>query len=259
MFAFGSRCFRLVRGALLALGLVACTPPPTDGSLIADPYQATNRRMHELNKTVDQAVLRPASRAFADVTPGLVRYLVRNGVSNLELPVIAANQLLQGRPLDALASAGRFGLNTVFGAAGLLDPATDFGLPFRPTDFGVTLHVWGVPEGAYLELPFIGPTTERDLAGLVVDSAINPLRYVGGVLDSPLPEIMLGMRGANVLIRRADNAAVIDQILYGSGDSYTELKTAYVQLRRRQLGEETTPEAALPDIFGDPAGDAPAE
>jgi phospholipid-binding lipoprotein MlaA len=245
-------------GLAAAVAIAGCTPVPTDGRLIADPYEGANRQFHTLNKTLDQAVLRPASQAYATVTPALVRFLIRNGVSNLELPVEAANQVFQGKPLVALTTAGRFGFNTVFGAAGLLDPATEFGLPRRPTDFGETLHVWGVREGAYLELPFFGPSTERDAVGLVVDYAMNPFTYFTGyVLESPLPEAILGLRGADLLAVRANNGELIDQILYESSDSYTELKTSYIQFRRRQLGQETTVDDALPDIFEDP-GDAPS-
>ena len=52
---------------------------------------------------------------------------------------------------------GRFGVNTLAGAAGLLDPATEFGLPLEPTDFGVTLASWGANEGPYVEAPSLWP------------------------------------------------------------------------------------------------------
>ncbi|MEM9047632.1 MAG: VacJ family lipoprotein [Pseudomonadota bacterium] len=249
--------FRLGRLALAAGAVAAmagCTPAPKDGTLIADPYEATNRRIHELNKGLDTGLVEPGSRLYEAVTPTLVTFLVRNGISNLELPVYAANQLLQGRPLDALSTAGRFGLNTVFGAAGLLDPATEFGLPLKRADFGETLFVWGVQEGAYIELPFLGPSSERDAFGVLVDYLMNPTTYFTGfVVESPTTEILLGLRGTDILAFRAENADLIDQLYYESSDSYTEVKNAYVQLRRRELGVETTPEDALPDIFEDPA------
>lgn len=234
--------------------IAGCTPPPTDGALIADPYESTNRAVHELNKSLDTGLVEPGSRLYEAITPTLVTFLVRNGISNLELPVYAANQLLQGRPLDALSTAGRFGFNTVFGAAGLLDPATDFGLPLKRADFGETLFVWGVQEGAYIELPFLGPSTERDAFGILVDYLMNPTTYFTGfVVESPTSEILLGLRGTDILAFRAENSELINQLYYESTDSYTEVKNAFVQLRRRELGVETTAEDALPDIFEDPA------
>ena len=44
------------------------------------------------------------------------------------------------------------------------------GLEERDTGFGETLAVWGANEGAYLVLPVLGPSTERDTAGLIVDA-----------------------------------------------------------------------------------------
>ena len=46
------------------------------------------------------------------------------------------------------------------------------------TDFGQTLHVWGAREGAYVELPLLGPSTTRDTYGIFVDLFTNPLTYV---------------------------------------------------------------------------------
>ncbi|RMF32869.1 MAG: VacJ family lipoprotein, partial [Alphaproteobacteria bacterium] len=199
-------------------------------------------------------VLKPASELYVAATPELFRYLLANGVSNLGLPVDAANQLMQGRFMDALATVGRFGVNTVFGAAGLLDPATDFGLPREPADFGQTLYVWGVPEGAYVELPIFGPSTRRDAVGRVVDYIIDPTTYFGFIVpNTPAAHAFTAVRGLDILNRRAQLAPQLDPLLYSSADSYTELKNSYVQLRRRQLGMEEPADAALPDIFEDPA------
>jgi phospholipid-binding lipoprotein MlaA len=48
-------------------------------------------------------------------------------------------------------------------------------------DFGQTLGHWGVGDGPYLVLPFLGPSNLRDTTGLVVDSltfsAIDPLNF----------------------------------------------------------------------------------
>jgi phospholipid-binding lipoprotein MlaA len=239
-------------GLLAVLG--ACAGPPREGQLIADPYEAVNRRVHEINKTVDRAVARPVARLYVRVAPGLLSFLVRNGAANLELPVDAVNLILQGKLELALVTAGRFGFNTVFGAAGLLDPATDFGLVRHDTDFGETLHLWGVREGAYVELPLLGPSTERDAVGLAVDILLNPVTWVTG---SPEAEILLGVRTVDVIARRGESTAQIDAIFYGSTDSYAELKTAFVQLRRRRLGI-TGSEDALPDIFEDET-ETPAE
>ncbi len=66
---------------------------------------------------------------------------------------------------------------------GFFDPATELNMPAATeADFGETLAVWGVREGAYVETPIFGPSTERAYAGRWVDLFTNPLRYV---LESP--------------------------------------------------------------------------
>ncbi|HEU0223080.1 MAG TPA: VacJ family lipoprotein [Paracoccaceae bacterium] len=230
--------------AVLAL-LGACADLPQDGSLIADPYERLNRDFHEFNKGFDGVILRPASRLYVTVTPELIRFLIANGVANLELPVDALNLFLQGKLELALITVGRFGFNTVFGAAGLLDPATDFGLKRYNTDFGETLHVWGAKEGAYVELPLLGPSTERDTVGRVVDFVLSPTTYITG---SPEAETILVLRAADIVGDRAAATSELDPILYDSPDSYTELKTTYVQFRRRQLSGAPD-DSALPEIF----------
>lgn len=238
----------------LSPALTACADLPADGSLIADPYEGLNRRVHELNKAVDRSLVEPAARLYVGVSPDLLRFLISNGAANLDLPVDAVNHLLQGRLELALITAGRFGFNTVFGAAGLLDPATEFGLTRHDTDFGETLHVWGFREGAYIELPLLGPSTERDAVGRVVDIVMSPVTYITG---SPEAEILILVRAADVLNQREAASAALGEILYASPDSYTELRTTYVQLRRRQLGGGTPEDAALPDIFGEEEAPAP--
>ena len=107
---------------------------------------------------------------------------IANFAANLDAPGDVLNSLLQGRPAPAAQNTLRFAVNTIFGIGGLFDTATALGLPADPTDFGETLHVWGVGEGNYTEVPFLGPKTERDLVGTVVDIAANPVSLL---LPSP--------------------------------------------------------------------------
>jgi phospholipid-binding lipoprotein MlaA len=244
----------------LAIALSACAPAPTDGTLIADPFEPLNRTFHAVNKGVDTVLLNPVSQAYDAATPALVRFLIRNGSDNLALPVDAINLALQGRFENALAIAGRFGFNTVFGAAGLLDPATEFGFPKYRTDFGETLYVWGVPEGAYVELPLLGPSTQRDGVGRLADYLLNPVTwFTGFAVESPGAEIITSVQVARVIETRAEADGQLDRILYESPDSYTELKTSYVQFRRAQLGQTRPDQNALPDIFDDPAEPPPTK
>ncbi|MEM8592882.1 MAG: MlaA family lipoprotein, partial [Pseudomonadota bacterium] len=104
--------------------------------------------------------------------------------------------------------------------------------PEQDTDFGETLHVWGVSEGDYLELPLLGPSTTRDFLGTVVDFLIDPLNPV---IDSPESYYALGARGASGLNARNRFGDSIDSVLYESADSYAQARLIYLQNRRFEL------------------------
>lgn len=206
-------------------------PPGTD---IHDPFEANNRQVHELNKSLDSAVL----RQFGQASQGLPEELttpVSNFADNVALPGMVMNGLLQGDIGGAGTNTMRFLLNSTVGVFGLLDPAGAIGLTEQSTDFGQTLAVWGVPEGAYIELPILGPSTERDAAGQIVDLVFDPLRRVG---SQPQKDYGLIARAADLAITRGQFSETFDDVLYGSADSYAQARLAYLQNRRFALGEE---------------------
>lgn len=242
----------LPRTALLlaaALALSACGPKPAPSGF-TDPLEANNRQIHEFNRSVDSAILRPLSSGFGDGPPGPIRRGISNFAQNLDAPGAVVNNLLQARPHHAVENTLRFALNTTVGIGGLFDPATAIGLAGNPTDFGETLHVWGASEGNYVELPFLGPSTERDTVGRLVDLGLNPLRYI---LPSPEDNIVSVARVASSLGDRARYSETVDSVLYDSADSYAQARLLYLQNRRFELGQ-TSGEAG-DDAFVDPYED----
>ena len=159
--------------------------------------------------------------------------------------------MLQGRIDDALHNSTRFLINTTFGIAGFFDPAGDWGLPERSSDFGETLHVWGVAEGDYQELRFLGPSTQRDTAGRFVDFFLNPLSYA-----IPRPERYY-WRLVGVAPRVGDRyrfTETIDSVLYDSADSYAQTRLLYLQNRRFKLGQAAPVEDEVDPFALDTAG-----
>src|SRR5690606_23580411 len=171
-----------ILASLLALAAATACGPARIPAGLQDPYEDQNRLVHQANTDIDRALLKPASNAYGSGIPQPVRRGVGNFAGNIDLPRSVANNLLQGRFPNAMHNTLRFVVNTTIGLGGLFDPATGIGLEARNTDFGETLHIWGVGEGNYVELPVLGPSTERDTAGAIVDLALNPLTYV---LPSP--------------------------------------------------------------------------
>ena len=243
---------RLLRGAFAVASVVlltACAQKPAPPGF-NDPLEANNRQIHDFNRSVDAAILRPLSRSFGDGPPGPVMQGVINFAQNLDAPGNVVNNLLQGRPHFAVENTLRFVLNTTVGIGGLFDPASAIGLNGKTTDFGETLHVWGTGEGNYVELPFLGPSTERDLVGAIVGLGLNPLRYV---VPSPEDNILTAAKLASRLGDRARYSDTVDSVLYDSADSYAQARLLYLQSRRFQLGQ--TAGAAGDDAFEDPYED----
>ena len=234
--------------AALALGfLQACTDTGGTGASAADPYEATNRKVHNFNKAADRTVIGPVSEVYGKAVPGEVRASVSNGVSNLELPGDFINHVLQGDIQDAGETFFRFALNSTLGLGGLRDPAGDAGLYHRETNFGETLAIWGVREGAYLELPLAGPSSERDVVGKIVDFGIDPVQYI---VPSDVNNYLLGATVLDVANNRYEYRALVNTLLYESADSYSALRLSYLQNLARKTNGGIT-EDDLEDPYAD--------
>lgn len=219
--------------------LSGCTQPGANhvAGDIFDPHEAVNRQNHELNRALDKTLVRPLGIGYSSGMPDDLEDSVGNFAANLSLPGNVVNNLLQGNMEGAFRNTVRFVVNSTLGFGGLFDAAGDFGIEEIDGDFGQTLAVWGVPEGAYVEVPLIGPSTERDAIGKVVDLFTNPLSYV---LPSPEKYVGTAARAASGLGKRGQFADTVDSVLYDSADSYAQSRQFYLQNRRYKLGQETT-------------------
>lgn len=221
-------------GLFLVAGLAGCSVAP-EGVGIHDPYESFNREIHAFNKGLDSAFFGEDLDEDFSIPPEIA-IPVSNFADNVALPGKVLNSLLQGDIEAAASNTFRFILNTVVGLGGLADPARIIGLPEYDTDFGQTLAIWGVPEGAYLELPLLGPSTERDAFGMVVDSILDPLDRVGtGAQRDFGPYARL----AEQVIDRSDYAATVSSVLYESADSYAQTRLIYLQNRQFELARTT--------------------
>ena len=236
---------------LALLALTACAAP-NPSQEFNDPYEGVNKRTHAFNVAVDRTLFyrTPEQHAKGLPLPGPVLTGASNFASNLSLPGKFLNHMLQGEIEPAVKTTFRFALNSTLGLGGIFDPAgTDFALPEEDTDFGQTLHVWGAPEGAYVVLPILGPSTERDAVGEVVDMILDPL---GNVLPSKEARAATGAKVAGKVADRELNGELIDSILHGSADSYAQMRLLYLQNRHYELGIAT--ETKDYDPYEDPYG-----
>lgn len=229
----GSRMMML---AGVAAVLAGCSVPGPGGSPdgIHDPYESQNRKVHAFNRDLDKKLFSRDGPGYAEVVPVFAQDRIATFADTVSLPKTVVNQVLQGRLLRATSNTMRFTLNATIGVGGMFDVANEWGLAPDESDFGETLAVWGVPEGAYQELPLLGPSTERDTAGAIVDLFTDPVRHV-----VPKPERYIGTvaKGLDKVGERSQFADIIESV-YDSADSYAQLRLMYLQNRRHELGEE---------------------
>lgn len=223
-----------MRAAALAVAcaMAGCAHSPPDDP--QDPLEPVNRALYTFNETADRYVLRPVAVGYDKVTPAPVRTGIGNFFSNLSYPVVIANDLLQGKAVQAGQDFARFVLNSTFGLAGIFDVAGATGLPEHDEDFGQTLGTWGVGPGWYLMLPFFGPSDNRDLVGRGVDVAASPTFYVQ---DSEA-NIPLGI--LNAVDQRA-GLLQADRFLEQQLDRYVFVRTIYLQNRLNKVHDGNPP------------------
>jgi phospholipid-binding lipoprotein MlaA len=223
-------CFLLITAVCWSAGCAATRAPvPPENH---DPLEGMNRRIFWFNDHVDLYVLEPVAKGWDKIASDAVKKSVSNFFQNLRFPIIAVNNLLQGKPVESASDVGRFAVNTVVGMFGLFDPATEWGLTQHNEDFGQTLGCWGVPPGPYLVLPFFGPSNPRDTVGLVTDSLCAVYSYFIPI------EYTVGARGVDVVNNRALVLREVRQIKQASFDYYVAVRNAYNQHRAALISDQ---------------------
>jgi phospholipid-binding lipoprotein MlaA len=247
-------CFRpaLMAAALAVAGLTGCaTPPPaSDADATADfqeandPLEPTNRVVYAVTDGVDTVVLRPLALAYRHLVPQTVREHTHNVLANIGSPVALADDMAQGKPRRAGDTMMRFLLNTTVGVAGIFDVATGWGWPAHDTDAGMTLALWGVPEGPYLFFPVLGPTNPRDVVGFGIDYAIDPFTWIGqGNAVKDLGYARLGLGALDARERVLDD---LDRIKREALDPYATIRSLARQHRQSQIDDARADTRATP-------------
>lgn len=222
--------------------LSACTPPVSQYAF-NDPYESQNRKMHKFNKGLDSALVGPTAKGYAFITPPLLVNIIGNVAEFLGLPGQAVNNILQGDAKGLGQTVTRFALNSL--TFGIGDLATNAGVPDNNADFGQTLNVWKFRQGVYHEVPLLGPSTERDTIGFIVDTTLNPSNFI-------LPSSAVGLT-FGILDRLGDRnkySDFIEDTLYNSDDSYATARSLYLQNRNFKLNSGVN-EDSLEDPFAD--------
>ena len=191
-----------------------------------DPFQNINEKTHDLNQTLDLQVASPVARFYKRLTPDVLEKGITNFTHNIEDLSIGINNILQGKFNEGLSDFSRFTLNTSIGLLGFIDIASDLGLTKHDEDFGQTLAVWGVPDGPYLVLPGLGPSTTRDTLAMIPDAFLTPLWLIDHDRTS------YSLTAIDLIDTRARYLGLESVVI---GDEYLFYRDAYLQSRNFEI------------------------
>lgn len=221
---------------LLFISACATVPGPPDER---DPFESYNRAMFAFNEVFDENLLRPVAETYHDNMPDFIQTGVSNFFSNLDDVLVFFNDLLQFKFKRAASDLTRFVSNSIFGVFGLMDVATDMGLPKHNEDFGQTLASWGVSEGPYLVLPFLASRTVRDTAGLVVDWQVDPVLQI---TDKEARWTAIALEAVDTRVQLLTASKILDQAAL---DKYIFVRDAYLQRRKSLVYDGNPPREKL--------------
>ena len=232
---------KIVLSAILALMLNSVNIAKADEN--DDPLEPINRVIFEFNEVVDDNILEPVAKGYKYVTPDPVEKGISNFFSNLGEINTIANDLLQLKFQQAAKDSLRFVVNSTIGVLGIFDVATPLGLSKNKEDFGQTLGFWGVPNGPYLVLPFLGPSSFRDAPGTFVDYEMSPMEQLHH-------EERQTLRLINIIETRAKLLRATKILDTAAKDKYIFIRESYLQKRESLVRDGENEEEFEIDVYG---------
>ena len=191
-----------------------------------DPFQNLNEKTHNLNQTLDLQVASPIARFYKKIIPDFLEKGITNFTHNIEDLSVGINNILQGKFNEGFSDFSRFTLNSSIGLLGFIDIASNLGLTKHDEDFGQTLAVWGVPDGPYIVLPGLGPSTMRDTLAMIPDAFLTPLWLIDHDRTS------YSLTAIDLIDTRARYLGLESVVI---GDEYLFYRDAYLQSRNFEI------------------------
>lgn len=199
--------------------ITACASSPEN----PDPHKCFNKAMFEVNLSLDENVLKPASHVYEDVTNEPVRMMFSNFLDNLKEPFYLINYAIQADGENMASSFFRFLINSTFGFLGLFDVAELLDVPKHSTGYKDTLYKMGVPHGDYIVLPVFGFSSTRDTIAEPISWFADPVSYFIGWPWA------VSKAALQMVINRHENSELIDSTIRESEDLYSKTRSMYLQ------------------------------
>lgn len=201
-----------------------------------DPLEGWNRFWFHVNDWFLEYIVKPLHKGYAFIVPEPIRNGVSNFAHNVAFPVRMLNSLLQGEFAQAGVEFDRSVVNFMV-SLGFADVASQSKplYPYHPEteNFDYTLGVWGVPDGPYFIIPFLGPSTVRGAVGETGDAFMKPQYYALDWEISTASSVYFAFNGADALYKP------YDQITESALEPYVALRNAYLNMRKNRLQRMT--------------------
>jgi phospholipid-binding lipoprotein MlaA len=212
-----------------------------------DPFESWNRAVFAFNKGVNRTILLPFI-GFYRAMPPFFKQRVISVLDTAEAPISIVNSLLQGKIHDCIAHTVRLMINLVWGIGGLFDVAG--ALKIRPPrqDFGKTLQKMAfMPPGPFIMIPFLGPSSLRDVVGQSFDCSMIPATYWKQSAFAYYP--------ASYITIEANLTSLQQDIGETFGDPYDALRHAYFAIRGDKTREDKDAQRSSTQNDNDDDGD----
>lgn len=188
-----------------------------------DPFEQTNRAIYKFNQSLDEGIFEPIAKSYKKNTSQSIQNRVSDFSSNIGDISTFGNELMQFKLMDSVNTLGRVLINSTLGILGLFDIASEIELKKTTSNFGQTLAVWGVPQGPFVVLPILGPSTARGATGKLIDSTINAKETKSLTKTSKLAIIAIQALDTRVKLLN------ITELLKKATDPYILMRSTYLQ------------------------------
>ena len=215
--------------AVMVACVAACASSATEQHEYDDPFEGYNRAMFSFNYQVDKYVIKPVAEGYRAVTTPFIRERISSVIDNLKEPVSAGNHLLQADPEASVKSLSRFVINSTLGLVGMFDVAEGWGLPKDKTTFNETFAKWCIPQGPFIVLPLLGPSTPRAATGMALDFVFDPVYWATYQDANVHDKASWGYAIAQGITAREAALDILDDLERNSVDFYATMRSAYLQ------------------------------
>lgn len=215
--------------AVMVACVAACASSATEQHEYDDPFEGCNRAMFSFNYQVDKYVIKPVAEGYRAVTTPFIRERISSVIDNLKEPVSAGNHLLQADPEASVKSLSRFVINSTLGLVGMFDVAEGWGLPKDKTTFNETFAKWCIPQGPFIVLPLLGPSTPRAATGMALDFVFDPVYWATYQDANVHDKASWGYAIAQGITAREAALDILDDLERNSVDFYATMRSAYLQ------------------------------